>query len=456
MTRSRSLIARLLVHLLLVQFAVIVALWLLRSALVSAGLIGAFGYTFDDYFSYYRIRDYVVRSLVKAPDGSLRIEPVPELVLERERRPLLQYAAFESLRAEPFPGSSRDLVAVIRSIAIVELRGVEFFLPSASPRKIPGALWRWNTPYGPLLIAASGYAFEWRDIYYAFANQIGSMGLTIGVLFAVSGLVTSLVVYRGLAPLRRTAKAADEIDLETIGQGLPAEGAPTELKPLVDSINKALARLDASAARMRRYTASAAHELRTPLAVLAAHIEDPPGPGYKTTIERDVARMRIVVDQILASARLIEGQASQEQIVDLVRVARSVVGDCAPLAHKAGRRIELNANVASVAVRGNRQAIECILANLVDNALRAEPEGGVVIVQVGPAATMTVIDHGPGVCDEDRTNIFEPFWRKDERTSGAGLGLSITKDLVSRHGGRISLEDTPGGGATFGVVFTSR
>jgi signal transduction histidine kinase len=452
-TRSRSLIARLLVHLLLVQFGVIVGLWLLRSVLLSAGLIGALGYSFDDYFSYYRIRDYVVRSLVKAPDGSLRIEPVSELAFESERRPQLKYSVLTSMSAEPLPGSSAELTAALQRITSVDARGMAFFLPGDSSGKNPGELWRWNTPYGPLLIAVSGFAFDWSDVYYAFANEIGTTGLTVGALFAVSALVTALIVYRGLAPLRRAAEAADAIDLDTIGPGLPVAGAPSEVRPLVDSINRALVRLDASAARMRRYTASAAHELRTPLAVLAAHIEDPPGPGYKTTLERDVARMRIIVDQILASARLIEGQAPSEQIVDLVRVARSIVGDCAPLANKAGRRIELDANVASVAVRGNRQAIECILANLVDNALRAEPEGGVVIVQVGPKATMTVVDHGPGVREEDRADIFEPFWRKDEHTPGAGLGLSITKDLVSRHGGRILVGDTPGGGATFEVVF---
>jgi signal transduction histidine kinase len=419
-TRSRSLVARLLAHLLLAQFAVIVGMCLLRSVLLSAGLIGALGYFVRRLLlllSHARLCGPLAR---QAPDGSLRIEPVSELAFESERRPQLKYSVLTSMSAEPLPGSSAELTMALQRITSVDARGMAFFLPGDSSGKNPGELWRWNTPYGPLLIAVSGFAFDWSDVYYAFANEIGTTGLTVGALFGVSALVTALIVYRGLAPLRRAAEPAD-----AIGQGLPAEGAPSEVRPLVDSINAALARLDASAARMRRYTASAAHELRTPLAVLAAHIEDPPGPAYKTTLERDVARMRIIVDQILVSARLIEGQASREQTVDLVRAARSIVGDCAPLAHKAGRGIELHVDVASVAVRGNRQAIECILANLVDNALRAEPEGGVVIVKVGPEATMTVVDHGPGVCEEDRTSIFEPFWRKNELPSGGGATVEV-------------------------------
>jgi signal transduction histidine kinase len=447
--------ARLLVHLILVQFLVIIFEWAIMIVFGPSLGQGAFGYNMDDLFASQRARDDVIQSIARAPDNSLFIEPAERLRAEQLRTPGLRFAVFQSLKQAPLPGSSAELTAGLQAVSSVEAWGMEFKLPG-DPPGTRGSLWRWRTPHGPLFIALSGYSFAWTDPIYRLVNDVEALGVRLVPLLVVSGLVAWLVVHRAFAPVRAAVAAAEKVDLDTLGQDLPSEGAPSEIKPLIGSINAALARLDASAARMRRYTASAAHELRTPLAVLDAHIEDPPGPGYKTRLKRDVARMRIIVDQILASARLTEGQAPRDQIVDLVRVARSIVGDCAPLAHKAGRHIELDANVASVAVRGNRQAIECILANLVDNALRAEPEGGVVIVQIGPTATMTVIDHGPGVCDEDKTNIFEPFWRKDERTPGAGLGLSITKDLVSRHGGHISVEGTPGGGATFGVVFTSR
>ncbi len=94
-----------------------------------------------------------------------------------------------------------------------------------------------------------------------------------------------------------------------------------------------------------------------------------------------------------------------------------------------------------------------MLANLIDNALHAEPEGGLVLVKVTGRAVVEVIDHGEGVAECDREMIFEPFWRKSETRPGTGLGLSIARELVSMHGGHIWVEETPGGGATFKLAF---
>ena len=94
-----------------------------------------------------------------------------------------------------------------------------------------------------------------------------------------------------------------------------------------------------------------------------------------------------------------------------------------------------------------------VITNLVDNALRAEPEGGTVILRVGADAIVEVVDHGAGAAERDRQLVFEPFWRKSEATPGAGLGLAIAKELLDALGGRIWVEDTPGGGATFKLSF---
>ncbi|MBM3550765.1 MAG: HAMP domain-containing histidine kinase [Alphaproteobacteria bacterium] len=453
MKRVPSLTARLLAKLLIAQFFVIVALWSFHSVLSSAGLTGALGYSFDDYFSYYRIRDYVVRSIAKAPDGSLYLEPNSELRLERERRPALRYAAFESLGQEPIRGSSLELSTALQSITSVEPRGMDFYLSSGSAQKNPGSLWRWNTRFGPLFVAVSGYAFNWSDPLFAFINSLRSLGWNLFAMFTVSGLVVWLVVHTGLAPLRRAATAADRIDMDTMGQGVPADGVPSEVKPLIDSVNNALSRLDASVTRMRRYTANAAHQLRTPLAIFHAHIEDPEGRTYKTRLKQDVKRMQIIVDQMLITARLNERQSSIDEKVDIVKATCAIIADLAPLAFKSGRRIEFQASTTEVIVRGNRNAIECVVANLIDNAVRAEPEGGTVLVRALSDGTVEVVDHGEGVAVEDRDLIFEPFWRKNEATPGTGLGLAISKELMDRQDGRIWVEETPGGGATFKLCF---
>ncbi|MBG0808403.1 HAMP domain-containing histidine kinase [Methylosinus sp. H3A] len=104
-------------------------------------------------------------------------------------------------------------------------------------------------------------------------------------------------------------------------------------------------------------------------------------------------------------------------------------------------------------MKGSRRAIEAVIANLVDNALRAEPVGGVVSVVVGADASIAVVDHGAGVEESDRELIFEPFWRKNDLTPGTGLGLAIVQELVGLHGGAISVSTTRGGGAKFEVTF---
>lgn len=96
-------------------------------------------------------------------------------------------------------------------------------------------------------------------------------------------------------------------------------------------------------------------------------------------------------------------------------------------------------------------AIKAVIANLIDNSLRAEPEGGVVLIRVNDNAIVEVIDHDQGIEERDRETIFEPFWRKSEITPGAGPCLAIAREVVSKHGRRLWVEETPGGGATFKV-----
>ena len=123
------------------------------------------------------------------------------------------------------------------------------------------------------------------------------------------------------------------------------------------------------------------------------------------------------------------------------------------LAIKHRRQVEFEAPSELVVVHGSEFALQSVVANLVDNALRAEKEGGTVNLRVGADATVEVVDHGEGVAETDRELIFEPFWRKSELTPGAGLGLAIAKELIGALGGRIWVEETRGGGATFKLSF---
>ena len=241
--------------------------------------------------------------------------------------------------------------------------------------------------------------------------------------------------------------------MNSLSKRLVSDDVPVEVSPFVDAVNEALKQLDAWAARQRRFTANAAHELRTPLAIMRARLENARTSELKSELLGDASQLRSIVEEMLVAARLTEGQASLDQRVDLSDAARRVVSDLLPLAIDRDRFIDFD-HVAPVVTRGNRRAIECVLTNLIDNALRAEPRAGTVLVRVSDGV-VAVIDHGEGVAVADREMIFEPFWRKNEANAGTGLGLAIAKEIMDAHGARIWVEDTAGGGATFQLSFPS-
>lgn len=451
--RHASLTTRLLVELAFAQPVAIVVAWLITALLTSAGAIGAYGYSLEDFYSYYRIRDLVAHSLARGPDNALSIDPVPALRAEMTRTPTLRFAVFKAMNRPALPGSSEELAKPLESITSVETRGMEFFLPKDVAHHSPASLWRTNTPFGPMFIAASGSTFYWTDPLYALRNELPYIATTLAVVFLMSAFVAWLALRRSLAPVRKAAEAAEQIQLDCLGQGLSADGTPAEILPLVEAINRALNRLDASAMRMRRYIANAAHELRTPIAILRARLESPEESSFRTDLKRDVRKLQAIIEQMLISARLTENQATLAQEVDLVREAREATADYSPLIYKAGRRIAFEPDEEKTVIRGNKQAVDCVIANLLDNALRAEPQGGTVLVRVRRDATIEIVDHGEGVAEEDRDMIFEPFWRKSEAVSGTGLGLAISREVVEKLGGRIWVEETPHGGATFKVAF---
>ncbi len=310
-----------------------------------------------------------------------------------------------------------------------------------------------RTPFGRLHVAVYGQTFVLSDVYHALQDELEWLRVYLVAVVLMSVTTAWFAVRQGLWPLRAIAQEASHIDMNSLDQRLSSDQAPTEIGPLVDAINDALKRLDAGVARQRQFTANAAHELRTPVAILSARLDAPEEPTFKTDLKRDARRIRNIVEQLLTAARLERRPAESDQRIDIIAVARAMAADAALLAIRAERQIAFEAPPGELRVAGNRTAIESVLANLIDNALHAEPEGGLVFVKVTDRAVVEVIDHGEGIAECDREMIFEPFWRKSETKPGTGLGLSIAKELVSIHGGQIWVEETPGGGATFKLAF---
>jgi signal transduction histidine kinase len=142
------------------------------------------------------------------------------------------------------------------------------------------------------------------------------------------------------------------------------------------------------------------------------------------------------------------------QTVDLTDVARSTVETFAPWAVAHQRTLALVGPRTSVRVTGNRHAIADALQNLIENSVAYAPPGSEVTVSTQPDGTVTVTDQGPGIPAADRERIFERFWRgKGSPSPGAGLGLAIVMEIMKAHGGRVTVDDAPDGGARFTLSF---
>jgi signal transduction histidine kinase len=448
-----SITRRLVVSLIVVQLAMLFATFVGVLVYNQLSSIRS-GSSDSDQYSENHARALLSQSIVRSADGVLRIEPIPALLDYARERPSFRYAAFETLSRRPLPGSAPDLVASLLDTGRIEIESTKFSIRGDAGAHRRGSSRTQETPAGEVVLAVYGYAYGPGDLIFNIVTPLEAFFSHVALflfspLIAASAAIALLVVRHGVAPLGQAVASAERIDLDSLDQRLETAFVPIEIMPLVEAVNAALSRLDAGVGRQRRFIANAAHELRTPVAVLNARIEAPRKPDFDVEIKRDVRRIRNIVEQLLVASRLGERPEEMNEEVDLAEAAEAQVADHTLLAIRAGRQIEFEAPPEPVLVTGSRRAIETIVANLVDNALRAEPVGGMVRVVVGSDASIAVVDHGSGVEGADRDAIFEAFWRKSDATPGTGLGLAIVRELAQLHGGSIAVTETPGGGATF-------
>ncbi len=404
-----------------------------------------------------RARDVLVQSLRRTPEGERYIEMTEALRAHMQRNPDFRFAVFDPDTGALLPGSSEELAANFRGLTNVDVFGSLFHLANDPNPKARGYVRTTSTPFGRLGTIVYGCRFHWDDVLYqlwAYLTLLPNI-LSYLPLCAVLALTAFVVVNRGLAPLRAVAAKIGEIDVNTLNRRIPTTRVPSEIAPFVEAVNAAFERVKQGVERQKRFTANSAHELRTPIAILRGRVDKLDDVPLKRDIERDVRRIQAILEQLLVLAQIDErGVTVAPPKLDLRETVLAATADYMPIALSNDRGLAFEPPPTPIVVRAYRWAIDSVVMNLIDNAVRAEPTKGTVIVRLTADATIEVIDHGAGVASGDREMIFEPFWRKSEMRPGTGLGLAIAKELIEKLHGRIWVEETPGGGATFKIALS--
>jgi signal transduction histidine kinase len=275
----------------------------------------------------------------------------------------------------------------------------------------------------------------------AWREMIEHVGLPILVLIVPTLLATRWVIERAFAPLEQAAQA---IEAAPAGRGVRIDTAamPVEAMPFVSAINRLLERLDGVAEEQEAFASDVAHELRTPLAILSLGLDGIAVPDA-ARLKDDVGAMRRLIDQLLLLAQ-VNAEAAvpmPSTSFTLAGVAEDVVARLAPRVIADGREIELDVHDADVAVTGHREAVSAALRNLVENAVRATPPGGRVVVSVGEGARLCIADEGPGLDREQLARLVRRHVRAEHASiDGAGLGLAIADRIMAAHGGRVETD----------------
>jgi signal transduction histidine kinase len=280
------------------------------------------------------------------------------------------------------------------------------------------------------------------------------------VLIPLAAALLWWIVGRALRPLDALGAQLSQRQPAALTP-LALEPLPVEAQPLVAALNALLARLQAAFEQQRSLAADAAHALRTPLtavtlqAQLAQRANGPERDAALGRLEAGVKRASHVVAQLLALARL-DPEAAREPArpLDLAHLVREVADELHPLAERSQLALDVD-TPAAAPLAGHEAALHMALTNLVDNALRYTPAGGVkvALAQQADSWTLRVSDTGPGIPADERERVFDRFYRgRDSTAPGSGLGLAIVREVARLHGGSVHIADGPAGHGTTVVL----
>jgi signal transduction histidine kinase len=329
---------------------------------------------------------------------------------------------------------------------------------------IAGNSWRtysiWNSAHTVQVQVAE--EFSQRQAYSSSLYR--RLALLAVLWIPLSALLVGWILRWSFRPLGALAEAVTERspgDLRPVEEG----GAPVEVVPLLTALNRLFGRMRSALQIERRFTADAAHELRSPLAAIRAnaqvmqHARSPEElAGAAGDLLASVDRSSHLIEQLLLLARLdAEDPAARGfASLDLAAAVESACHEQQGFA--AARQVSLQREIRPARLRGSAALLAIMLRNLLDNAIRYSPAGGRVQVDCGTLAAgveITISNQGAGIPITERDRVFDRFYRiVGTESSGSGLGLSIARRIAELHGARIAVRDAVGGGTCFVVTFT--
>ena len=318
---------------------------------------------------------------------------------------------------------------------------------------------------------------KWDEFTNEFSVQVYNNkadykrnSLIISVLLALLGGVAAYFISgHALRPIRELSDKIEEVQAQNLSDSRIEENNVKELNQLSISYNKMLERLSDAFEIQRQFTANAAHELRTPLALMQVQLDLYNSTGHPGNDAETLQTIRMITEQNDKLSRMVKALLDMSELQTLGRddrilmdaIVEEALADLEPLAQK--NKIKLSGKCGDATMTGSDILIYRLVYNLVENAIKYNHEGGLVTVTVYQKEKriyLSVEDTGSGIPKELRERVFDPFFRVDKSRSrelgGVGLGLALVREIVRVHDGSITIRSNPAGGTVFEVVFDQR
>ncbi|KAA3501840.1 MULTISPECIES: sensor histidine kinase [Rhizobium/Agrobacterium group] len=390
-------------------------------------------------------------ALVRDKNGRLALKETSEFVELRSNTPDFWFVAVsetgEIVQGGQVPEAFSNMDQQLSDIKLSDIREAALSYSYLAVVRI-AVVRRVSGPLGEFAMIGKGGPFSMTFPVLLFSNI-----LIMPILFIMS-LVTIVtipwIIRREFLALSSIARAAETIDIDKRGYRLPDGDIPREVQPLVHAVNGALKRLDDGYERHKRFILDAAHELRTPVAILQTRVETLLDGPSRNRILADASRIAVLAEQLLDLQRL-GGQKAPLIPLDLVSLCRSVVADMAPLAISQGYELSFEPEEEPILALADDASLQRALMNIVQNAIEHGGNRGTITIKVAANRVIDICDEGSGIPEEDRELVFDAFHRLRPQDRGTGLGLNLVQEIIRYHGGEINISDSSTGGACFRI-----